>query len=52
MKIFELCSGRKCCPTILVKDNGDVTIGEDGKSFDIKKDAWLKLKQLIKEGVL
>lgn len=52
MKVVSLCGGRKCCPCVVIKDNGKIEIGESGNSCELTHDAWVKLKELIKKEVL
>lgn len=50
MKAINLCNGRSCCPTLTVKDDGTAEIGEKDNCVTLNKEAWQRLKQVIKTG--
>lgn len=49
MKIISLCGGRKCCPVLMLRNDGGVNIGEGKDSAHLTKEQWEILKKKIKD---
>lgn len=47
----SLCSGKGCCPTVKVTENG-ASIGEGNEKVELSKDHWNVLVEKIQSGEL